>query len=271
MQQHARPLVEGLNWEAAHRALLNSVKQMLRPIVRLLLRNGITFQVFAEVAKTVFVEVAEQSDVTGPFKATKSRVALLTGLTRPEVKRVLERGEALPEQVRYSRIPAIIGGWATDPLFLDDAGQPLPLLPNGSGRTFETLVRRFGADVPKATVLDELLLNGCVEWRDSRLVLVNRQHRNVGDPNRYSYVGDAYRRFGGTMIHNVLREDPPFLQREAWSRAIPADRLPEVREAIRDLLSKQMDETMGLLDKKEQLPALPHHRTTGVGYYYFET
>lgn len=271
MQQHAKRITESLSWEAAHRALLNSLKQMLRPMVRLLLRNGITYQVFAEVAKTVFVEVAEESDVTGPFKATKSRVALLTGLTRPEVKRVLERGEELPDQVRYSRIPAIVGGWVTDPLFLDDSGQPLPLLPNGSGRTFETLVRRFGADLPKATVLDELLLSGCAEWRDNRLVLAKRQYRTVGDPNRYRYIGDAYRRFGGTMMNNVLNEGMPFVQREAWSRAIPAERLPEVRDAIRALLSTQLDQAMAVLDEKEQLPALPHHRTTGVGYYYFET
>jgi hypothetical protein len=271
MQEQAKRLVENLDWEVGHRALLNSLKSMLRPVVRLLLRNGITYQVFSEVAKTVFVEVSEESDVTGPFKATKSRVALLTGLTRPEVKRVLERGEELPELVRYSRIPAIIGGWATDPLFLGEDGQPLPLPATGPGRSFETLVRRFGADLPKATVLDELLLNGCVEWRGNRLVLISRQHRSQGDAGRLGYVGDAYRRFGGTLMHNVMKEGPPFVQREAWSRAIPAERLPEVREAIRELLSMQVDQAMGLLDEKEALPALPHHKTAGVGYYYFES
>jgi hypothetical protein len=271
MQQQARRFEIQSSWDAAHRALLNSLKHMLRPMVRLLLRNGITYQAFSEIAKSVFVEVAEQSDVTGPFKATKARIALLTGLTRPEVRRVMDRGDELPELVRHSRVPAIVGGWATDPLFLGDDGQPLPLPPSGPGRSFETLVRRFGADLPKATVLDELLLNGCVEWRDNRLVLVSRQYRSQGDAGRLGYVGDAYRRFGGTLMHNVLKEGEPFVQREAWSRAIPAERLPEVREAMRALLSSQLDQAMSVLDRKETLPALPHHRTAGVGYYYFES
>jgi hypothetical protein len=270
-QLNFKQQAESPQWEIAHKALLKSMKAVLRPVVRLLLRNGLSFQAFAEVAKSVFVEVAEEPDVTGPFKPTKARVALLTGLTRPEVKRVIDRGEELPEPNQYSRVPAILGGWATDPLFLGDDGEPLPLPANGPGRSFETLVRRFGADLPKATVLDELILSRCVEWHDNRLVLVSRQHRSIGDTSRFGYVGDAYRRFGGTIVHNVLKEGPPFVQREAWSRAIPVERIPEIREAIRELLSKQVDQAMSLLDEREQLPALPHHRTAGVGYYYFES
>ncbi|HRQ63648.1 MAG TPA: DUF6502 family protein [Xanthomonadaceae bacterium] len=272
MQQlNVKQQAEIRHWESAHKALLNSLKQILRPVVRLMLRNGLSFQAFAEVAKSVFVEVAEAPDVTGPFKPTKARIALLTGMTRPDVRRVMERGDDLPEVERMSRISAILGGWATDPLFLDEDGQPMPLPVTGSGRSFETLVRRFGADLPKATVLDEMLLSGCVEQRQGRLVLMSRTHRSVGDASRISYMGDAFGRFGGSVAHNVLGDGEPRVQREVWSRAIPVERLPEVRAAVRELLSTQIDEAIRVLDQQERLPVLPHHRTAGVGYYYFES
>ncbi|MDW8479651.1 MAG: DUF6502 family protein [Xanthomonadales bacterium] len=260
-----------LGWALAQETLLRSLQRLLVPIARLLLRNGLGFQAFAEMAKRAFVEAASGPDLGGPFRPTKARLALLTGLTRPEVRRLLEEREALPAAASSARIPAIIAGWATDPLFLDEEGRPLPLPERGAGRSFETLVRRFGADIPRATVLEELLLSGCVERRDGRLVLLDRRYRSTTGVDPLRYFGDATRRFGETIVHNLLGDGEPRLQREVWSRAIPAERVPELRARLRERLAAQVDESLALLDQEERLPPRPGQRTVGVGYYYFES
>ncbi len=258
-------------WAQTQEALLLSLRRLLVPIARLFLRNGVGYQAFAEMAKRAFVEAAMAPDLNGPFRATKARAALLTGLTRPEVRRILQSGDTLPQAAHSARIPAIIAGWATDPLFLDEEGRPLPLPETGSGRSFETLVRRFGADIPRATVLEELLLSGCVERRNGRLVLLDRRYRSVTGADSLRYFGDATRRFGETIVHNLLGDGEPFLQREVWSRAIPAERVAALRAQLRELLAAQIDDSLALLDREERLPARPDHRTVGVGYYYFES
>ena len=70
--------------------LRGALALMFKPLVRLLVSQGLTHAEFSEVAKEVYVEVAlrhfEPSE-----RINKSRVAVLTGLTRKEVKNVIDR------------------------------------------------------------------------------------------------------------------------------------------------------------------------------------
>ena len=63
---------------------------MMKPLVRLLVSQGLTHAEFSEVAKEVYVEVALRHFESSQ-KINKSRVAVLTGLTRKEVKNVIDR------------------------------------------------------------------------------------------------------------------------------------------------------------------------------------
>lgn len=114
-------------------------------------------------------------------------------------------------------------------------------------------------------------MSGCVERRHGRLVLLDRRYRSSSGVDPLRYFGDATRRFGDTIVRNLLREGEPFLQREVWSRAIPPERVALLRQQLRELLAAQIDDSLALLDREERLPARPDHRTVGVGYYYFES
>src|SRR4028118_1391499 len=71
--------------------------RLLRPLVRLLIRNGITFPAVTELLRELYVNVAEH-DFTLPGKdQTDSRVSLLTGVHRKEVRRL--RGAGAPANV----------------------------------------------------------------------------------------------------------------------------------------------------------------------------
>ena len=66
---------------------LSASRRLLEPVVRLLLRSGITWKEFAEVAKTAFVQVATDEYGIRGRPTNLARVAILTGINRREVAR----------------------------------------------------------------------------------------------------------------------------------------------------------------------------------------
>ncbi|MBI3775129.1 MAG: hypothetical protein HY273_06185, partial [Gammaproteobacteria bacterium] len=77
-----------MSHDKRQQALFNAVAKLLRPLVRVLLRNGIPVAAFTDVAKHVYVDVAAQEFNVVGRKQTNSRVATITGLSRKEVKRI---------------------------------------------------------------------------------------------------------------------------------------------------------------------------------------
>jgi hypothetical protein len=159
-------------------ALAAAVRSVLRPLVRLLLRNKVDVWTFVEYVKQIYVDVASKEFPAAGRKPTVSRVSLLTGLTRKDVSRLWEADESAGvDSARYSRAANVITGWVRTPGYQDANGDPRELPEAGARRSFSELVRRFGADVTPRTLLDELLQAGAVERSGAdRLRLVTRAY-----------------------------------------------------------------------------------------------
>ena len=71
-----------------HSVLLASARLLLRPIVRVLLRGGVPFREFSEVAKFTYVEIATNEFGIRGRPTNVSRTAILTGLNRRDVARI---------------------------------------------------------------------------------------------------------------------------------------------------------------------------------------
>ncbi|HLN91214.1 MAG TPA: DUF6502 family protein, partial [Patescibacteria group bacterium] len=94
------------------KAIAAAITKLLRPLVMFLLRNGVPYQTFADIAKRVYVDLAtEKFDIPGR-KPSKSRVAILTGLSRREVLRVkrLPAQDDLGAMDRINRAARVITG-----------------------------------------------------------------------------------------------------------------------------------------------------------------
>ncbi|HYZ24166.1 MAG TPA: DUF6502 family protein, partial [Rhodopila sp.] len=101
--------------------LLAAVQRLLRPLVRLMMRNGLTFPVLADALRRLFVDVAATELLTDPRSRTDSRISLLTGVHRKEIRRLrgLSGGvQDVPEIV--TMCSEIIARWLATPLFLDE-------------------------------------------------------------------------------------------------------------------------------------------------------
>ncbi|MDX6623576.1 MAG: hypothetical protein QOE75_1508, partial [Solirubrobacterales bacterium] len=110
------------------RRLHGPLARVLRPLVRLLIRAGVTFPALTELLRELYVNVAEHDFALEGKEQTDSRVSLLTGIHRKEVRRLRGAGapvNAVPTAV--SRTSRIVGTWLASPEFTTATGEPLPL------------------------------------------------------------------------------------------------------------------------------------------------
>ncbi len=145
--------------------LRRALSLMFKPLVRLLIAQGVTHAEFSETAKDVYVEVALR-DFEEEGRVNKSRIAILTGLTRKEVKNVIDRALSLGyKEKTYSRPSRVLTGWYSDPQFQGPYGIPLELPYESSDSEtpcFVQLVRLYSGDMAPRQMLKQLVESGAV-------------------------------------------------------------------------------------------------------------
>ena len=156
--------------------VLDRVLALLGPLVRLLLRHGVTYPVFTAALKRVFLAQAQAELAQRGMAATDSAVSLLSGVHRRDV-RTLTRGEAAePASAPPPTLglaAQVVARWLHDPLFQHPDGR-LRVLPRDSRAGvvgFDALVEGVSRDVRPKAVLDELLRLGVLEEGAEGIVL----------------------------------------------------------------------------------------------------
>jgi len=166
--------------------VLRAVYSTLRPITRLLIRFGITYSQFSEISKIAFVVEANREKDTNGRPLNASRIAVKTGISRKEVRRIRELKLSSSRSsvwVDGSAVPAqLLHLWYTDARYLDSAGMPLQLQMMGPCPSFADLVRRVSGDVPLGAVRAELKQAGAIEEKSAgpKAVLRTWQLRREG-------------------------------------------------------------------------------------------
>lgn len=152
--------------------VLSGCRVLLRPVVRLLLKSGISWKEFADLAKSVFVEVATEEFGIRGRPTNTSRVAILTGINRHEISRqreLLARGEWAATSVYAGSATRVLSGWHQDPDYLDADGKPVAITAAGPAPSFEDLCGRYAGDIPATALLKELKTVGAVAQQGERL------------------------------------------------------------------------------------------------------
>jgi hypothetical protein len=192
--------------------------RLLRPLIKLCIRSGMTFPMLAQLLRELFVNVAEHDFALDGKEQTDSRVSLLTGIHRKEVARLRGAGAPVNETpATLSRTSAIIARWIAAPEFTDKRGDPLPLprTADGDAPSFEALVASVTKDVRPRAVLDEWLDRNLVTVNgDQEIVLVNAGLVPQGDDDRkWHYLGRNLHDHVAAAAENVATASPPFLER----------------------------------------------------------
>ena len=260
-------------------ALSDAARTILRPLVRVLLRNGIPFGAFADLARGVYIEVAEKEFALEGKRQTVSRISTLTGLTRKEVGRIqaAETPPAPPDAERYHRPARVIGGWVRSKAYHDRRGRPADLPMEGERASFSALVREFSGDIPPRAIADELLRVGAIEiLPDGGVRLLTRAYIARGDQaDKIGILGDDVADLIRTIDHNLTC--PP--DEAYFQRRVSYDNIPrEARPALKKALSRRAQSCLEAMDRvlaaadRDRSPASKGsgRLRTGVAIYYFE-
>ena len=260
------------------KALSAAITMLLRPLVRLLLRNRVPYRTFADLAKRVYVDVATEEFGIPGRKQSKSRVSIITGLSRKEVLRVkrFPAQDDLGALDRYNRAARVIAGWVRDLKFGDESGQPADLPFEGGNVCFRELVKIYSGDAPARAVLDELVRVGVVERTpDGRIRLLERSFiPKTGEIDKIGILGVDAADLIGTVDHNIRHPDAPFFQRKVCYDNLPSEAIPGLNKLAREqsqALLEHMDRWMSERDRdvNPRVPGTGRVRA-GVGIYYFQ-
>ena len=260
-------------------ALQLAALRVLRALIRILVRHGMTLPAFVELAKRAYVDVALKDFTIPGRKPSVSRAALLTGLTRKETQRIADDREAgvasayaLPE----NRAARVVAGWVRDADFHGPDGQPLALPFEGAEPTFSTLVRRHGGDVPPRALLDELRRVGTVERQEGgSLKLLTRVYiPRASDAAKLRILAADVPYLIGTIDHNLQGLEPSRFQRKVMYDNLPLEAMAEFRAVS----SRHAQELIELLDRwlanhdRDDNPAVTGsgRMRAGVGVFVFE-
>jgi hypothetical protein len=171
--------------ECGDARITRALHAMLAELAEPLMQAGVTPRLFGDLAARAFVKAACRASTLRNGRINQSRVAVLTGLSRAEVRNLM-RGPRSAKPRFQSRTQRVIDGWLSDPRYLARAGAPRPLLVNGPAISFAALVRKYAGDVPHNAVLEEL--------RRLKLVKEDRQRVQLLTP-----VARASRTFGKSL------------------------------------------------------------------------
>ena len=141
------------------------LRSLLRPLVKAMIAHGITLPALTRMLKEIFVEVAESEFALEDRPSTDSRISMLTGVHRKDVRtlRSADRSGTGEMGSRVSAFTSVIGRWLADPALTDSDGRPVALPRQArSGPSFEALAASVSNDIRPRTILDELLRQGVV-------------------------------------------------------------------------------------------------------------
>jgi hypothetical protein len=210
---------EGQSMPAVPKRLVDALQRILRPLVRLLISRSIPFPFFSNLVRGVYVDVAVKEFPVAGKPQTDSRITLLTGVHRKDVKRLRsQRARVLRPPRAASLGSQLIARWTTLPEYLGADGAPLPLprvAADRGGHSFESLVRALSTDIRPRVVLDEWLRLGIVRIDDQDRVCLNVHAfipREGSDEMAY-YFGRNLHDHVAAAVHNVLGQPQPFLER----------------------------------------------------------
>ena len=217
--------------------LRKTLRKILLALVRTLLRNGMAYGEFDQVARKCFVDVAYRDFTPAGKKQTISNVAILTGLNRKEVKKLAEldvdQSEAGIKQ--YNRVVRVLGGWINDRRFLRKDGNPRDLEYEGKD-SFSELVKLYSGDMPVAAMQKVLVNSANIKFTDDNKVrLLSHAYLPSDDPvEKLAILGADSSQLIETIDFNLTASEEALrFQRKASNPRVAIGSIPEIKQFLK--------------------------------------
>jgi hypothetical protein len=255
-------------------SLVGALRRIFRPLARLLIARELPFPFSSNLLRGAYVEVAVEEFPVQGKRQTDSRISLLTGVHRKDVKRLRARRRAQSPPPRAASLGSqLIARWTTLPQYCDENGapRPLPRRPTGSGaESFESLVRSLNTDIRPRVVLDEWLRLGIAAVDEEDRVHIETQAfipRRGSDEIAY-YFGRNLHDHLAAAVHNLLGDGQPLLERSVNYNNLSEEAVAELSEVARrrgmEVLQELNARALGLQQRDSGRPGASKRFNFGV-------
>lgn len=264
---------------------------MLRPLVRLLIKHDIAHSEFAEIAKEAYVRTAFEDMNTPGKKPTISQAAVITGLSRKEVARILGTSQSQPlPKLTPNRAARVTTGWLSDAEFCTKAGKPKVL----NKAEFDVLTQRYSGDITPGAIFDELKRLSLLTVDEKGRYHLNPQGFIVSDGQQakgFSLLTKSLTHLLETGEYNLaakqrddssLLKSRPHFQRQLTEQKVPITVAEQFHEhasqqsmqlliELNQWLAERLSEYSQSLPPAENNPQEATKDFIGLGIYYFES
>ncbi len=257
-------------------ALIKAVVMLCRPLIRLLIEKGMTFPQFRELMKRLYVDVATEHFSLDDKKPSDSRIFVLTGVHRKDIKRLRLQAEQEDQVITRSASLSgeIIARWSSMAEYLDKKGKPRQLLKSGKNEEagFDQLVSSVSKDVRPRVILEEWLRLNIVEMKGDYVVL----SQSAFVPNKEFkemayYLGHHVHDHMASCVNNILAESEPMLERSVYFASLSEDSVEKLRaianEKSNDLLQYLNKQAIKLYDLDKHKDDANYRMRLGVYWY----
>jgi hypothetical protein len=255
---------------------------LLVPLVRILLRNGISFSEISEVVKGAYARVAATDFAVPGKQMSYSRVSITTGIARRDLDRVLGEEDRLRRALESnaSRIANVLQGWHNDPEFMGPYGFPRDLgftREEGGALSFEDLVARYASDVQAEVLLDELMRVGTATIAEESGMIRVLKRTFIPEqmaPELIEVFARGVRRYVETIDNNLREQDGTKRRFERWvfpDYGIREEDWVPFSEMVRDRLQEVIEdlETQFVLFRRPR-EGVDKKLSVGVGLYLYK-
>jgi hypothetical protein len=267
---------------AERAALLESIEELLRPLLRPALRFGVTQSDLVEVIRGLYISAVKDQLTQQNRPVTVARLALVSGVTRGEAANIIDNKRrrslaASDTSSRVDRLSILLSVWHDDSRFSTPYGAPLDLslAPEGNRKTFDELLAAAALDIDREAVLDELVAAGNIEIHDNKFVrCLNRTFIPSGvDVSGISRVGRFVGALNSTFMHNLFRDpsEPSFFERIfVTDQLVGTDYRDQLLRFLREDGQNFVDKLARWSVEKEESDRDNHGKRYGVGMYFYE-
>jgi hypothetical protein len=244
--------------------------------------HGVQHAQVVEMLKAVLVQESVAGYGVDAREVSDTRVALLTGVHRKDVKRL----RAAPQTGRTAKqvitVPAaVIARWISEPRFLNLDQSPRTLAKSPKSGTlgepdFPALVAEVSRDVSARAVLDELLRLGAVKiLPQGQVALVDQAFVPQGSPvEQLGFLGASVGDHLSAAVHNLkpARSQTAMLDQSAFSQDLSAEQVAALHQHARQLWASVLQKFLSAATLAEQrsLTATDHNHRVRFGVYFYE-
>ncbi|VAW48662.1 hypothetical protein MNBD_GAMMA03-1379 [hydrothermal vent metagenome] len=257
-------------------ALTRSATKILRPLARIMIRNGVSCGTFEELVRKAYVDEAFALNEEKKGKITVSSISAQTGLSRKEVKRLhdlnSEPSDSSNKQ-KYNRATRVISGWINDQRFTNHNGQPTPLkLNHNDSHSFATLVKLYSGDITPKAMLDLLLEAECVQTIQDNVHLIKQAYLPGNDSPEIAFIlGNDANELIQTIGHNMNSES----NLKRFQRKVSTHKLAkEAKKTFQHISAKHAQALLEELDAwliEHETDDQTDTQYVSLGIYYYES